>query len=188
MSSQDPFLSVLVPCYNEQATVAQAVKALLDVEFPVQIEVVAVDDGSTDHTLSILHSFDDVRFRVISHERNSGKGAAIRTAAEAAQGEYIVMYDADLEYEPIDLVHMVQTIVDGRSNVVFGTRSFGSHTAYSYWFVMGNKLVTTSANILNNAYISDVETCYKMLPRGSSCRSTSKRRASGWRPRSLASC
>jgi dolichol-phosphate hexosyltransferase len=135
VNDQSPFLSVLVPCYNEEATVAQALEALFAVDFPVPVDVVAVDDGSTDKTLSILEGFREERLSVVAHPRNSGKGAAIRSAARAARGEFVVMYDADLEYDAQDLARMVQVVAEGRSRVVFGTRSFGSHTAYSYWFV-----------------------------------------------------
>ncbi|MFL6240846.1 MAG: glycosyltransferase family 2 protein [Actinomycetes bacterium] len=164
MSQRLSKLSILMPVYNEQATLHEALKRLLDVHFPCELEVVCVDDGSADATPDILGSFSDPRLRVIRHPVNRGKGAAIRTAIDSASGDYCVMYDADLEYAPEDLPRLVEPILHGEAQVVFGTRSFGSHTAYSFWYVMGNKLVTHAANILYNSWISDLETCYKMLP------------------------
>jgi glycosyltransferase involved in cell wall biosynthesis len=102
--------------------------------------------------------------RAIHHPKNMGKGAAIRTAADAANGDYMVILDADLEYDPKDIVNLLQPVLDGRARVVFGTRSFGGHAAYSFWYVIGNKAVTLFANILFNSYISDLETCYKLMP------------------------
>jgi glycosyltransferase involved in cell wall biosynthesis len=157
-------LSVLMPVYNEQATLQEALKRLLDVTFPCELEVVCVDDGSKDRTAEILSAFSDPRLRVIAHPVNRGKGAAVRTAIDAATGDYAVMYDADLEYSPEDLPRLLEPIVRGEATVVFGTRSFGSHTAYSFWYVVGNKFVTHAANLLFNSWISDIETCYKMLP------------------------
>jgi glycosyltransferase involved in cell wall biosynthesis len=157
-------LSVLMPVYNEQATLSEALKRLLDVHFPCELEVVLVDDGSKDGTADILNSFSDPRLRVIRHPVNKGKGAAVRTAIEQASGDYAVMYDADLEYAPEDLPRLVAPVLQGEATIVYGTRSFGSHTAYSFWYVMGNKVVTHAANILFNSWISDLETCYKLMP------------------------
>jgi dolichol-phosphate hexosyltransferase len=157
-------LSILMPVYNEQATLHEALKRLLDVQFPCELEVVLVDDGSNDHTPEIITGFQDSRLRVVRHPVNRGKGAAVRTAIEEASGDYAVMYDADLEYSADDLPRLVEPIMSGEATVVFGTRSFGSHTAYSFWYVMGNKVVTHAANVLFNSWISDLETCYKLLP------------------------
>jgi glycosyltransferase involved in cell wall biosynthesis len=157
-------LSVLMPVYNEQATLHEALKRLLDVHFACDLEVVLVDDGSNDSTPDIVAAFSDARLRVIRHPVNRGKGAAVKTAIESASGDYAVMYDADLEYAPEDLPRLVDPILHGEATVVFGTRNFGSHTAYSFWYVIGNKVVTHAANILFNSWISDLETCYKMLP------------------------
>jgi glycosyltransferase involved in cell wall biosynthesis len=98
------------------------------------------------------------------HERNRGKGAAIRTASEAATGDYMVICDADLEYPPEEIPSLLAPVLRGEAEVVFGTRSFTSNTAYSFWYVLGNKGVTLAANLLFNAYISDLETCFKLMP------------------------
>jgi glycosyltransferase involved in cell wall biosynthesis len=157
-------LSIVMPVYNEARRVAEAVKQVLEVDFPCEVELVVVDDGSRDATASILETIDDPRMRVIRHERNRGKGAAVRTGATQARGDSLVILDADLEYDPRDIPRLLEPVLSGRAEVVFGSRQFGSHTSFSFWYVMGNKLVTTFANIVFNCYISDLETCYKLMP------------------------
>ncbi|HEY0360571.1 MAG TPA: glycosyltransferase family 2 protein [Mycobacteriales bacterium] len=157
-------LSILMPVYNEGATVASAVERVLAVDYPCDVELVIVDDGSRDDTATALDKLDDPRILQRSHPVNRGKGAAIRTAAAAATGDYLIICDADLEYAPEEIPSLLHPILSGDSEVVFGTRTFGSHSAYSFWYVMGNKGVTTAANVLYNSYISDLETCFKLLP------------------------
>lgn len=153
-----------MPVYNEGATLAAALKRVLDVDYPCDVEVVAVDDGSTDGTAAVLAAVDDPRVTVHRHAVNSGKGAAIRTAGTMATGDWIIMCDADLEYSPEEIPLLLQPVLRGEAQVVYGTRSFGSHNAYSFWYVMGNKGVTLCANLMFNAYISDLETCFKLMP------------------------
>ena len=157
-------LSVLVPVYNEAATVSAALKRVLDVEFPCEIEVVIVDDGSTDDTAGQLAAVDDPRAQVFRHQVNQGKGAAIRTAAGHATGDYMIICDADLEYAPEEIPLLLAPVLAGDATVVYGTRTFGSHTAYSFWYVLGNKAVTMYANVVFNCWISDLETCFKLMP------------------------
>ena len=157
-------LSILMPVYNEAETVQNAIKRLLDVEFPCPVEFVVVDDGSTDGTSEILEGLHDDRLIKLQHAVNQGKGAAVRTAAAAATGDYVQPFDADMEYQPEDIPELLKPVLRGEATVVFGSRTFGSHSAYSFWYVMGNKGVTTVANILFNAYIADLETCYKLMP------------------------
>jgi glycosyltransferase involved in cell wall biosynthesis len=157
-------LSILMPVYNEEARVADAVKQALDVNYPCEIELVIVDDGSRDATAEILHGFDDPRLTVVIQPRNQGKGAAISKAVETACGEYMVILDADLEYDPQDIPKLLVPVLDGRAEVVYGNRSFGSHSSFSFWYVMGNKAVTTAANMLYNCYLGDLETCFKLMP------------------------
>jgi glycosyltransferase involved in cell wall biosynthesis len=162
---RDVKLSVLMPVYNERATLASAIKEVLNVVFPCEIELVVVDDGSTDGTRDLYPSFaDDPRVQVHMHERNRGKGAAIRTAAAVATGDYLIICDADLEYAPSEIPDLLKLVLAGEAEVVYGTRTFGSHNSYSYVYVMGNKAVTTLANVLFNCYISDLETCFKLIP------------------------
>ena len=157
-------LSVLVPVYNEAATVVAALKRILDVSFPCELEVVVVNDGSTDATGELLTAVNDRRVTVVQHPRNRGKGAAIRTAAGAATGDYLIICDADLEYAPEEIPRLLEPILAGEAQLVYGTRSFGSHTAYSFWYVLGNKAVTMFANVIYDCWISDLETCFKLMP------------------------
>ncbi|NUT35259.1 MAG: glycosyltransferase family 2 protein [Hamadaea sp.] len=157
-------LSILMPVYNEEERLAEALKQALAVEYPCDVELVVVNDGSADRTAEILAGWEDARLRPIHHERNKGKGAAIRTAVDAADGDYMVILDADLEYDPKDIPRLLEPVLDGKAKIVYGNRSFGGHAAFSFWYVMGNKGVTLFANVLFNSYIGDLETCYKLMP------------------------
>ncbi|WP_089155981.1 glycosyltransferase family 2 protein [Micromonospora sp. NBS 11-29] len=157
-------LSILMPVYNEEERIADALKQALAVDYPCEIELVVVDDGSRDGTGEVLGRVDDARLRVITHQRNAGKGAAIKTAVDNAEGEYMVILDADLEYDPQDIPRLLEPVLDGRATVVYGNRTFGSHSSYSFWYVVGNKGVTLAANVLYNSYIGDLETCFKLMP------------------------
>lgn len=157
-------LSILMPVFNEEATLATAVKRVLDVDYPCDIELVIVNDGSTDGTVRVLDALVDPRINRVEHPVNRGKGAAISTAAAAASGSYVIMCDADLEYAPEEIPALLKPVLDGETDVVYGNRTFGSHSAFSFWYVMGNKLVTTAANVLFNSYLGDLETCFKLMP------------------------
>ena len=156
-------LSVLMPVYNERSTLTSAVARVLDVAYPCDMELVLVDDGSTDGTRALIGALPD-SVVTHSHPGNRGKGAAVRTAAGLATGDFVIVCDADLEYTPADIPALLEPILQGEADVVFGTRSFGSHTAYSFWYVVGNRAVTMVANILFNAWLSDLETCFKVMP------------------------
>ncbi|MBB5871142.1 glycosyltransferase involved in cell wall biosynthesis [Allocatelliglobosispora scoriae] len=157
-------LSILMPVYNEEERLAEALKQALAVDYPCDIELVVVNDGSADATAEILNGWDDPRLRPIHHERNAGKGAAIKTAVASATGDYMVILDADLEYDPQDIPRLLVPVLDGKAKIVYGNRSFGGHSAFSFWYVMGNKGVTLFANVLYNSYIGDLETCFKLMP------------------------
>jgi glycosyltransferase involved in cell wall biosynthesis len=157
-------LSILMPVYNEEARIGDAVKQALEVDYPVETELVVVDDGSRDNTAEILAGIRDERLHVFAHPRNQGKGAAIQTAVDSATGDYMVILDADLEYDPLDIPKLLEPVLDGRATVVYGNRTFGSHSSFSFWYVMGNKAVTTAANMLYNCYLGDLETCFKLMP------------------------
>lgn len=158
-------LSILMPAYNEERTILEAVSSVLRAEFPCECELIVVDDGSTDATGEILSLLGDPRMTVITHRRNLGKGAALRTAAAAAAGTYVVPFDSDLEYDPRDLAAMLEPVLRGRCHVVYGTRVFGVNTRYqSYHHAMGNRALTFAANVLFNSYISDMHTCLKLIP------------------------
>jgi glycosyltransferase involved in cell wall biosynthesis len=157
-------LSILMPVYNEEARLPEALKQALSVDYPCEVELVVVDDGSRDGTADILARVDDARVTVVTHPRNLGKGAGIRNAVEHATGDYMVILDADLEYDPQDIPRLLDPVLDGRAEVVYGNRTFGSHSSFSFWYVMGNKAVTTAANMLYNCYLGDLETCFKLMP------------------------
>jgi glycosyltransferase involved in cell wall biosynthesis len=157
-------LSILMPVYNELATVERAIDDVLTTELPVPIELVVVDDGSTDGTLELLRAqAEQGRIRLIEHERNAGKGAAVRTALQQATGELAAIFDADLEYDPHDFAALLPPLLEGQANAVFGVRAFDGATSHSFLFVMGNKGSTLACNILFNVYLHDIMTCHKVL-------------------------
>ncbi len=157
-------LSILMPVYNERERVQRAIAEVLDTELPSDIELIVVDDGSTDGTLEILRagSWDD-RVRLFEHEHNRGKGAAIQTALSQARGDLSAIFDADLEYDPADLGLLMPPLMDGRANACFGVRAFDGYTSHSFLFVLGNKGVTLACNMLYNVYLHDIMTCHKMI-------------------------
>src|SRR5438067_5283179 len=158
----DTALAVIVPAFNEAATLGRVLRRVL--LQPCVQQVLVVDDGSTDGTSEVAERFlNDVRLTVLKHSSNRGKGAAIRTAIDAVHAPIVVIQDADLEYDPAEYPLMIAPILQGRADVVYGVRGFAGHTAYSYWFVVGNRLVTTATNVLFNCYIQDMETGFKAV-------------------------
>jgi glycosyltransferase involved in cell wall biosynthesis len=158
-------LTILMPVYNERSTVERAIDDALTAELPVdERQLVVVDDGSTDGTRELLTGRewgDDVT--LVLHDRNRGKGAALQTGLGHATGDYSAVLDADLEYRASDLAPLLETLLSGDARVVFGTRSWSSHAAFSFWYVMGNKVVTLATNVIYNCWISDVMTCHKAM-------------------------
>jgi len=156
-------LSVMIPAFNEERTLELILKHVL--ERPEVGELIAVDDGSTDGTWAIMSRFAarDPRVRAFRLETNQGKGAALRRAIAEIRMPFAVVQDADLEYDPRDYPTLLQPLVEGRADVVYGVRGFAGQTAFSFWFVMGNKAVTFAANVLFDCYISDLESGYKAL-------------------------
>jgi glycosyltransferase involved in cell wall biosynthesis len=154
-----------MPVYDELSTVEAAIDDALTAALPVaRRELVVVDDGSTDGTRQLLTSRDwPENVRLVLHERNRGKGAALQTALREASGEYSAVFDADLEYAAVDLAPVLQPLLEGEANVVFGTRAWTSQSAFSFWYVVGNKAVTFATNVLYNCWISDVMTCHKAM-------------------------
>jgi glycosyltransferase involved in cell wall biosynthesis len=154
-----------MPVYNERPTFETALQRLLDTELDTDYEVVVIDDGSTDGTRELLGGDrwpDHVRF--LQHDRNRGKGAALRTGIAQARGRITAVLDADLEYDPSDLNVMLSPLLQGRANAVFGVRAFDGYNSHSFLYVMGNKGVTLAANVLFNIYIKDIMTCHKAAP------------------------
>ena len=151
--------------FNEERTIARAVREVLSVEYPCDIELIVVDDGSRDSTAKLVEEFTDPRLVLHKHEKNKGKGAALRTAVSLATGTHILPFDADLEYTPKDIPRLVEPILTGRFDVVYGTRLFGYNTVYqSFRYAVGNKVLTTMTNILFDSFLSDLHTCLKLMP------------------------
>ncbi|MDQ8145270.1 MAG: glycosyltransferase family 2 protein [Gemmatimonadota bacterium] len=164
-------LSVLIPVYNERATIDRILDAVHAV--PIPKEVVCVDDASTDGTgerLAALHAAGRIDV-LVRHERNRGKGAAIRTALAASTGDVVIMQDADLEYDPVDWPGLLAPIAAGKADAVFGSRFLGGpHRVLYFWHSVGNQVLTLLSNMLTNVNLTDMETCYKAI-RGDLARS-----------------
>jgi glycosyltransferase involved in cell wall biosynthesis len=164
MSGAPTEVTIVMPVFNERHRLELAVDAVLAAQVSDDLELLIVDDGSTDGTREILSDRNwppDVR--VIYHERNRGKGAAIRTALAEARGVYTTIMDADLEYEPSDIPTLLAPLRAGDAQAVFGTRGFQSHSAFSFWYVVGNRAVTFAANLLFNSWVSDMMTGQKAM-------------------------
>ena len=174
-------LSIVMPVYNEIGTIADIIQRVRAVDLKVPVgygpedgavveldrEIVVVDDGSTDGTRRILRALEDrLGVTVILHERNQGKGAAVRTGLDHASGDVVLIQDADLEYDPRDFPALLQPILENRSQVVYGSRFRGGPTkAMFFWHMLGNRFLTLVTNVLYNTILSDMETCYKVFTR-----------------------
>jgi glycosyltransferase involved in cell wall biosynthesis len=156
-------LSVVIPCFNEIGTIAQVVEAVK--ASPVKdCEIIIVDDCSTDGTRDLLKSTMELQVdRIIYHDRNQGKGAALRTGFSAATGDIVIVQDADLEYDPQEYALMIEPILKNKADVVYGSRFQGSrpHRVVYFWHMLGNAFLTTLSNMLTNINLTDMETCYK---------------------------
>jgi len=159
-------LSILMPVYNEEGTVERAIQRVLDADVGTDsYELVVVDDGSTDRTRELLdaHQWPE-QVRLHHAAQNGGKGQAIRTALAEAEGTYSVILDADLEYDPNDLKDLLIPVRERVADAAFGTRAFRAHSAYSFWYVMGNRFLSMATNVIFNTWITDVYTCFKLMP------------------------
>jgi glycosyltransferase involved in cell wall biosynthesis len=153
-------LSILIPVFNEEKSVKELLERVLAV--PCEKEIVVVDDCSTDNTWSVLNGIQDPRIGVFRHEVNQGKGAGIRTALAHATGDLVIIQDADLEYDPNDYPRLLEPILNGKAQVVYGVRDLDSQKPL---LRLGNKFLTFCTNLLYRSRISDMETCYKLMPR-----------------------
>jgi glycosyltransferase involved in cell wall biosynthesis len=160
-----PCLTVVVPCYNEERTVETLIERVLD--SPWVCEVVVVDDGSTDSSCEILATVDHPRVTVVLHPYNQGKGAAVRTGFAHATGEYVVVQDADLEYDPAEYGSLLAPLERGLADVVYGSRFMSGmpHRVLYFWHSLGNKLLTMASNMFTDLNLTDMETCYKAFRR-----------------------
>jgi glycosyltransferase involved in cell wall biosynthesis len=163
VKESDVELSVLMPVFDERATIEQAIQSVLDAQPASSYELIVVDDGSRDGTAELLRERSwPSNVHVLHRDRNGGKGAALRTALQQARGRFSAVHDADLEYSPADIPALLGPLRDGEQ-AVFGARGFRSHSAYSFWYVVGNRFVTFLANLLYNSWLSDIMTGQKAM-------------------------
>ena len=161
-------LSIVIPVYNERETLSEIVRRVQAVDLSIETEIVIVDDGSTDGTLEVLRSLgEQPSVQAIELPFNQGKGAAVRRGFSEAQGDIVVVQDADLEYDPRDLPILLRPIFEDQADVVFGSRFIGgeSHRVLYYWHSIGNKLLTLLSNMCTNLNLTDMEVCYKAFRR-----------------------
>ncbi len=158
----DPLLSVVMPVYNERATIEEIIRRVLVV--PIRTELIVVDDGSKDGTRDILTELvKELPFKLIFQPANAGKGAALRRGFAEVTGDLVVIQDADLEYSPEEFPGLIELIVQGRADVVYGSRFLGRHRVFMFSHYIGNVIVTFLTNVLYNTMLSDMETCYKVM-------------------------
>ncbi|MDD8015676.1 MAG: glycosyltransferase family 2 protein [Acidobacteriota bacterium] len=159
-------LSIVIPVFNEKNTVREILRRVEEADAGVDKEIIIVDDFSTDGTRAILMGLDKPAIKVLLHEKNRGKGAALRTGFAAATGDIILIQDADLEYNPAEYPRLLEPILDGRADVVYGSRFLGGpHRVLFFWHYVGNRFLTTLSNITTNLNLTDMETCYKVFRR-----------------------
>ena len=161
MKLVDPLLSVVMPVYNERTTIDEIIRRVLAV--PLRIELIVVDDGSTDGTSDLLDALHrELKFTLL-RQQNAGKGAALRRGFAAVTGDLMVIQDADLEYSPEEFPDLVELICQGKADVVYGSRFLGRHRVFLFTHYLGNRVVTLATNILYNTMLTDMETCYKAM-------------------------
>jgi glycosyltransferase involved in cell wall biosynthesis len=160
-------LSVIVPVYNERNTVVEVLRRMRAVELPdgIEREIIVIDDGSRDGTRDVLRQLGDSTVRILVHEENRGKGAAVRTGLVLATGDYVLIQDADLEYDPDDWPRLIAPVIRGRARVVYGSRFTGERRNMLLLHWIGNRLLSLVTNVLFNSTLSDMETCYKLVDR-----------------------
>ena len=163
--TRDPLLSVVIPVYNERATIRAVIDRVQAVD--IAKEIIVVDDASTDGTREVLAGLDQSRIRVFYHERNRGKGAALRTGFEHISGDIVIVQDADLEYDPQEYHGLIRPIREGKADVVFGSRFLGGrpHRVLLFWHSVANGALTLLSNMITNLNLTDMETCYKVFRR-----------------------
>ena len=158
-----PKLTVVIPVYNEKNSLLEIIRRVQAV--PIEKEIILVDDFSTDGTRDVLRDLERHEFKVLYHEKNQGKGAALRTGFQRATGEFVIVQDADLEYDPNDYSKLLQPVLDGRADVVYGSRFSGQRKNMTSLHTLGNLFLTGVTNLFYRTSITDMETCYKLFRR-----------------------
>ena len=160
-------LSIIIPVYNEIKTIEALLAKVLSVELSLKKEIILVDDASTDGTRQFIETVSSNDFLTVLHEDNQGKGAALRSGFKKATGDIILIQDADLEYNPNEYPKLLKPILEGKADVVYGSRFVGSdaHRVLYFWHMLGNKFLTLMSNMLTNLNLTDMETCYKVFRR-----------------------
>lgn len=156
-------LSILIPVYNEKRTIAEAVRRARTVDLPVDREILIIDDGSTDGTGEIIKRLADSTVKVLQQPTNMGKGAALRRGFQESTGDFVVVYDADLEYDPRDWPSLLRPALEGDARAVYGSRFTGERRNMMFWHWIGNRFLSLVTNVLYNTTISDMETCSKLI-------------------------
>ncbi len=157
-------ISIIIPVYNEEKTIREILHQVVAVKLPrVGKEIIIVDDCSTDGTREMLGKINQPGVKIFYHNRNLGKGAAVRTGLKQATGDYLIVQDADLEYDPQDIPKLLRPIQEGKAQVVYGSRFTGEHRNMFFWHMLGNKFLSLATNLLFNSTLSDMEVCYKLF-------------------------
>ena len=158
----DPLLSVVMPVFNEKATIDEIIRRTLAV--PLRVQLIVIDDCSTDGTRDMLTALQrELGFTLVLQPQNAGKGSALRRGFQEVRGDLVVIQDADLEYSPEEFPELIELICDGRADVVFGSRFLGRHRVFMFTHYMGNRFLTMATNVLYNTMLTDMETCYKVM-------------------------
>jgi glycosyltransferase involved in cell wall biosynthesis len=159
-------LSVVIPAYNEKSSLHKIISRVQEVQAGIEKEIIIVDDGSTDGTPDILNKIEETNITVYTHPKNKGKGAALQTGFSKATGDFVIVQDADLEYNPEEYLQLLEPLLDGRADAVYGSRFLGGpHRVLFFWHYVGNRFLTTFCNMLSNLNLTDMETCYKVFRR-----------------------